>query len=188
MRRDNTGAAVPSSSPSPTSTAAKPTENASGQGMVPAATATDAGFVPDLLDGVLTQQPTSDFVADDFEATSSLLVAQRGQTIEVVNQASRLMTAIAVGGVTAVITLVACSGSAEGTVVAKVGPVFDYGSCATGNVVGPMGVATRGSCSGPTCWQLDIRESSGNMTGVCVRRELYDAAQLGTFWHGPTDR
>ena len=156
--------------------------------MVPAATATDAGFVPDLLDRVLTQQPTSDFVADDFEATSSLLVAQRGQTIEVVNQASRLMTAIAVGGVTAVITLVACSGSAEGTVVAKVGPVYDYGSCPTGNVVGPMGVATWGSCSGPTCWRLDIRDSSGNMTGVCVRHELYDAAQLGTFWHGPTDR
>ena len=103
-------------------------------------------------------------------------------------QVGRLVSAIAVGGLTAVITLVACSGSAEGTVVAKVGPVFDYGSCATGNVVGPMGVATRGSCSGPTCWQLDIRESSGNMTGVCVRRELYDATQLGTFWHGPTDR
>jgi hypothetical protein len=52
-----------------------------------------------------SQQPTSDFVADDFETTSSLLAAQRGQTIEVVNQAGRLMSAIAVGGVTAVITL-----------------------------------------------------------------------------------
>ena len=98
------------------------------------------------------------------------------------------MSAIAVGGVTAAIALVACGGSAEGTVVAKVGPVYDYGSCPTGNVVGPMGVATWGSCSGPTCWRLDIRDSSGNMTGVCVRHELYDAAQLGTFWHGPTDR
>jgi hypothetical protein len=105
-----------------------------------------------------------------------------------VNQAGRLMSAIAVGGVTAVITLVACSGSSEGTVVAKVGPIYDYGYCPAGNVVGPMGVATWGSCSGPTCWRLDIRDSSGNMTELCVRRELYDAAQLDTFWHGPTDR
>jgi hypothetical protein len=105
-----------------------------------------------------------------------------------VNQAARLMSAIVIGGVTAVFTLVACSGSSEGTVVAKAGPVYNYAYCPTGNVVGPMGVATRGSCSRPTCWRLDIRDSSGNMTGVCVRRELYDAAQLGTFWHDPTDR
>ena len=117
-----------------------------------------------------------------------LLAAQRGQTIEVVNQAARLMSAIVVGGVTAVITLVACSGSNEGTVVAKVGPGYNYAYCPAATVVGPMGVATRGSCSGPTCWRLDIRDSSGNMTGVCVSRELYDAAQLGTFWHDPTDR
>jgi hypothetical protein len=105
-----------------------------------------------------------------------------------VNQAGRLMSAIVVGGVTTVITLVACSGSSEGTVVAKVGPSSDSAYCPAANVVGPMGVATRGSCSGPTCWRLDIRDSSGNMTGLCVRRELYDAAQLGTFWHAPTDR
>jgi hypothetical protein len=105
-----------------------------------------------------------------------------------VNQVGRLMSAIVVGGVTAVITLVACSGSSEGTVVAKAGPIYNYAYCPTGNVVGPMGVATWGSCSGPACWRLDIRDSSGTMTEVCVRRELYDAAQLGTFWHGPTDR
>ena len=98
------------------------------------------------------------------------------------------MSAIVVGGATGVITLVACSGSSEGTVVAKGGPVYNYAYCPTGNVVGPMGVAAWGSCSAPTCWRLDIRDSSGNMTGVCVRRELYDAAQLGTFWHDPTDR
>jgi hypothetical protein len=132
--------------------------------------------------------PTSDLVADDFETTSSLLEAQRGQTIEGVNQAGRLMSAIAVGGVTAVITLVACSGSSEGTVVAKLGPTSDYTYCPAGNVVGPMGVATQGSCSVRTCWRLDIRDSSGNMAELCVRRELYDAAQLGTFWHEPTDR
>jgi len=98
------------------------------------------------------------------------------------------MSAIVVGGVTAVITLVACSGSSEGTVVAKVGPISDYAYCPAGNVVGPMGVATQGSCSGPTCWRLDIRDSSGKTTELCVRRQLYDAAQLGTFWHQPTDR
>jgi hypothetical protein len=136
----------------------------------------------------LARQPTSDFVADDFETTYSLLAAQRGQTIGGVNQAGRLMSVIVVGGATAVITLVACSGSSEGTVVAKVGPSHDYAYCPAGNVVGPMGVATRGSCSAPTCWRLDIRDSSGNMTELCVRRELYDATQLGTFWHGPTDR
>ena len=137
---------------------------------------------------LLAQQPTSDFVADDCETTSSLRAAQRGQTIGVVNQAARLMSAIVVGGVTAVATLVACSGSSEGTVVAKDGPISDSASCPAGNVVGPMGVATWGSCSGSTCWRLDIRDSSGNTTGLCVRRELYDAAQLGTFWHEPTDR
>ena len=100
------------------------------------------------------------------------------------NQTGRLISAIVAGGATAVITLVACSGSGEGTVVAKVGPVYDYGRCPAGNVVGPMGVATWGSCSSPTCWRLDIRDSSGNMTGLCVRRELYDAAELNTFWHG----
>jgi hypothetical protein len=131
------------------------------------------------------QQPTSDVVADDCETTSTLLAAQGGQTIEVVNQAGRLMSAIAVVGLTAVITLGACSGSSEGTVVAKVGPIHDYGYCPAGNVVGPMGVATWGSCSGPTCWRLDIRDSSGNTSELCVRRELYDAAQLDTFWHGP---
>ncbi len=98
------------------------------------------------------------------------------------------MSAIVVGGVTTVITLVACRGSSEGTVVAKVGPSSDYAYGPAGNVVGPMGVATWGSCSGPTCWRLDIRDSAGNMTELCVRRELYDATQLGTFWHAPTDR
>jgi hypothetical protein len=98
------------------------------------------------------------------------------------------MCAIVVAGVTAVIALVACSGSSEGTVVAKAGPISDYTSCPAGNVVGPMGVATLGSCSSPTCWRLDIREGSGNITELCVRRDLYDAAQLGTFWHVPTDR
>jgi hypothetical protein len=117
-----------------------------------------------------------------------LLAAQHGQTIEGVNQAGRLMSAIVVGGVTAVITLVACSGSSEGTVVAKLGPTSDYTYCPAGNVVGPMGVATQGSCSGRTCWRLDIRDSSGNMAELCVRRESYDSAQLGTFWHEPTDR
>jgi hypothetical protein len=108
--------------------------------------------------------------------------------MEVVNQAARLMSAIVVGGVTAVTTLVACSGSNEGTVVAKGGPSYDYAYCPTGTVVGPMGIATRGSCSSPTCWRVDIRDSSGNTTALCVRRELYDAAQLGTFWQEPTDR
>src|SRR5919107_5982707 len=122
------------------------------------------------------------------ESTSSLLAAQPGQTIEVVNQAARLMSAIVVGGVTAVITLVACSGSNEGTVVAKGGPIHDYAYCPTGTVVGPMGIATLGSCSSPTCWRGDIRDSPGNTTALCVRRELYDAAQLGTFWQEPTDR
>ena len=98
------------------------------------------------------------------------------------------MGAIVVVGATAVITLAACSGGSEGTVVAKVGPINDYTSCPTGNVVGPMGIATWGSCSRPTCWRLDIRDNSGNVNGLCVRRELYDDAQLGTFWHGPTDR
>jgi hypothetical protein len=135
----------------------------------------------------LAQQPKND-VADDFESTSSLLAAQRGQTIEVVNQAARLMSAIVVGGVTAVITLVASSGSNEGTVVAKGGPIYDYAYCPTGTVVGPMGIATLGSCSSPTCWRVDIRDSLGNTTALCVRRELYDAAQLGTFWQEPTDR
>jgi hypothetical protein len=102
-----------------------------------------------------------------------------------VNQADRLMSAIVAGGVTTVIALVACSGSSEGTVVAKAGPIYNYSSCSTGNVVGPMGVATWGSCSSPTCWRLDIRDSSGNTTELCVRRELYDAAEVDAFWHGP---
>ena len=101
------------------------------------------------------------------------------------NQTGRLVTAIVVGGVTAMITLAAFSGGGEGTVVAKVGPSSNYTYCPAGNVVGPMGVATWGSCSRPTCWQLNIRDSSGNMTALCVRREVYDAVQLGTFWHGP---
>src|SRR5580765_6948459 len=98
---------------------------------------------------------------------------------------SRMVGAVVVGGVMVVLTLVAFGSGREGTVVAKSGPAYDYACGAAGNVVGPMGVPSWGSCSTPNCWRLVIRDSAGNVAEPCVNRESYDATELGTFWHNP---
>jgi hypothetical protein len=104
-----------------------------------------------------------------------------------VSRAGRLIGALVAVGVAMVLMLAACSGSAEGTVVAKSQPVYDYSCQAGGTVSGPVAVPAWGSCADPKCWRLVVRDSAGNTAEPCVSRAEYDSAQVGEFWHEPTD-
>ena len=89
----------------------------------------------------------------------------------------------------AVFTLLAFSGSSEGTVVAKADQgAYDYACQAGGTVTGPVAVPAWGACSVPECWRLVVRDSDGNTSEPCVGREEYDRTPLGAFWHERTDR
>jgi hypothetical protein len=92
-------------------------------------------------------------------------------------------------GAATVAALVACSGSSEGTVVAKGQQAGDdFGCQMGGTLTGPVAVPAWAACSDPQCWQLVVRESDGTVFELCVSREEYDRTQLGAFWHGRTDR
>ena len=92
-------------------------------------------------------------------------------------------------GAAAVSALVACGGSSEGTVVAKIDQgAYDTGCQAGSTMTGPVAVPVWGACSVPVCWRLVVRDSDGNTAWPCVSREEYDRARLGTFWHERTDR
>jgi hypothetical protein len=102
--------------------------------------------------------------------------------------ARRLLGALATGAA-AVSALVACGGSSEGTVVAKIDQgVYDTGCQAGSTMTGPVAVPVWGACSVPVCWRLVVRDIDGNTAWPCVSREEYDRARLGTFWHERTDR
>jgi hypothetical protein len=108
--------------------------------------------------------------------------------VPAVSRARRLLGVLVTGAV-AVLALVACGGSSEGTVVAKTDHgAYDYGCQMGGTVTGPVAVPAWGACSVPECWRLVVRDSDGNMFEPCVSREEYDRTRPGEFWHGRTDR
>ena len=92
-------------------------------------------------------------------------------------------------GAAAVLALIVCGTSSEGTVVAKADQgVYDYACQAGGTMTGPVAVPMWGTCSVPECWRLVVRDNDGNTSRPCVSREEYDHTELGAFRHGQTDR
>lgn len=84
--------------------------------------------------------------------------------------------------------LTMCSGGSEGTVIDKAEQgVYAYGCQSSAMMSGPVAVPVWGACSGPECWRLVVRDSSGGTFQPCVSREQYDHSQLGTFWRERTD-
>ena len=87
----------------------------------------------------------------------------------------------------AVSTIAACSGGSEGTVVAK-NRNADYSACHVGDAVAaPSAFPVLRACGDPSCWQLVVSDSDGNVSKTCVSREEYDDTPVGAFWHEGTD-
>ena len=102
--------------------------------------------------------------------------------------APRLLSALITGAAGAYV-LAACSGSSEGSVVAKTGQgSYGYACQAGGTPTGPVAVPVWGVCSVPDCWRLVVRDGDGDISEPCVSREEYDRTPVGAFWHSPTDR
>ena len=93
-----------------------------------------------------------------------------------------------VAAAAAVSTIAACSGGAEGTVVAKNQNADDYACHAGSAMAAPAAVPVLRVCADPTCWQVVVRDNDGTVSNLCVSREEYDHTPVGAFWHGRTDR
>ena len=94
-----------------------------------------------------------------------------------------------VAGAVALVALAAGTVDGEGTVVAKPDQgAFDHACDAGGTVTGPVAVPAWGSCSGPRCWRLVVRDGAGGTFEPCVSRAEYDRTEVGAFWRGRTDR
>jgi hypothetical protein len=100
---------------------------------------------------------------------------------------NRWLAGALVAAAVALVALAAGSADGEGTVVAKPDQAtFDHACAAGGIVTGPVAVPAWGSCSGPRCWRLVVRDSTGGTFEPCVSRAEYDRTEVGAFWRGRT--